>query len=533
MPPSATPRRPSSVASRIERPPTPQIDHDVPDDDLFAADVLAVGVSLPGGGAQAQPQVTLDRLAALAALRYGVDLSRVLAQENVTGQAGAVLRVPVVAPPGCPARLLLVGTGTAGPHDLRRAGAALARATRGDAVVATSLAQGLPADGAAARALVEGLVLGWYTVPQKDQASAHQVFRLSGKGRPRPRVAQALRHGLLGAAATVRARDLAVTPANVKTPQWLAARAQEIARSAGLGFEVWDESRLAAEGFGGLLAVGAGSPSPPRFVRLDYVPAAASRPPGSRGRSKARSGRPVVLVGKGITFDTGGLSIKPRAAMTAMKTDMSGAGAVLAVLAACADLGVRRAVTGLLPLAENAVSGSAYRPSDVVRHYGGRTVEVANTDAEGRMVLADALAYADAVLDPSVVVDIATLTGAAGVGLGRRHAALFSTDEHVAAGLEAAGEASGERVWRMPLVADYETALESSVADLRQVPADARVGGGAITAALFLRRFAGDRPWAHLDIAGPARADQDEHDVGKGATGYGARLLLRWLEGLA
>ncbi|HEU4674390.1 MAG TPA: M17 family metallopeptidase, partial [Motilibacteraceae bacterium] len=177
-------------------------------------------------------------------------------------------------------------------------------------------------------------------------------------------------------------------------------------------------------------------------------------------------------------------------------------------------------------------SGSAMRPGDVIRHYGGRTSEVLNTDAEGRLVLADALAYADAVLQPDLVVDVATLTGAASLGLGRRHAALYATDERLAAGLEAAGDASGERVWRMPLVEDYRQYLDSPVADLANIPRDKHVSGGSITAALFLREFAGARAWAHLDIAGPARSDGDEHEVTRGGTGFGTRLLLRWLEQL-
>jgi leucyl aminopeptidase len=189
-------------------------------------------------------------------------------------------------------------------------------------------------------------------------------------------------------------------------------------------------------------------------------------------------------------------------------------------------------VTGLLALAENAVGASAYRPGDVVRHYGGRTVEVANTDAEGRMVLADALAYADEQLDPLVVVDLATLTGAATLGLGRRHAALYTEDDDLAAELEAAAALAGERVWRMPLVEDYRPSLDSPIADLRHVPSGPGPSAGSITAALFLQEFAGTRRWAHLDIAGPARADKDEHEVSRGATGYGARLLLRWLESL-
>ena len=301
-------------------------------------------------------------------------------------------------------------------------------------------------------------------------------------------------------------------------------QARAAAERAALAIEVWDVEQLAAEGFGGLLAVGGGSATPPYLVRLDY-----RRGPGPG----AGTGRhPVVLVGKGITFDTGGISLKPREAMVAMKTDMSGAAAVLATMAACAEAGVRREVIGLLPLAENMPGAAAYRPGDVVRHYGGRTVEVANTDAEGRMVLADALAYADARLDPDQLVDVATLTGAATQGLGRRHAALYTADDALARALEAAGEASGEQLWRMPLVTDYEprcTPTSPTCGTCRQPPS---IGGGSITAALFLRAFVGARRWAHLDIAGPARSDKEEHHVPKGATGFGARLLLRWLEGL-
>ena len=291
--------------------------------------------------------------------------------------------------------------------------------------------------------------------------------------------------------------------------------------------QVWDERRLAADGFGGLLAVGGGSASGPRLVRLSYRPGASVR-----SAATTRSARPVVLVGKGITFDTGGLSIKPTEAMLPMRTDMTGAGAVLAAMAACGERGVRVPVTALLPLAENAVSGSAYRPGDVVRHYGGRTTEVVNTDAEGRMVLADALAYADARLDPAMLVDLATLTGAASLGLGRRHGALYSTDDALAAQLLAAGAASGEQLWRMPLVEDYAYGVDSDVADGRQVAADPTLGAGSIVAALFLRPFAGGRRWAHLDIAGPARADRDEFEITKGATGFGARLLSYWLQTL-
>ena len=493
-------------------------------------DVLAVTVGKPVEGAPEPASPVPDDVAVLAATAYGVDLAAVCVAEKVTGRAGEVVRVPVQAPWGLPVRLLLVGTGEGGPADLRRAGAALARAARGRGTVVTSLA----CAGREAREAVEGLLLGGYrlpptgTSPRPDGAPAARVVFL-GDQSPDD-VADGERH----AEATLLARELTGTPSSTKTPVWVAERAVELAAHAPDGVltvDVRDEHRLAADGFGGLLAVGGGSVSPPRLVRLDLTP------PGTAGR------RPVVLIGKGITYDTGGLSIKPREAMVPMKTDMAGAGVVLAVLAALAGaLGgtgtgrlPSRPVVGLLPLAENAVGASSYRPGDVVRHHGGRTVEVVNTDAEGRMVLADALAYADAELDPDTVVDVATLTGAASLGLGKRHAALYSTHDDLAAEIEVAAGASGERVWRMPLVEDYRPALDSAVADLRHVPVAGpplgAVGGGSITAALFLREFAGGRSWAHLDIAGPARADKDEHEVVRGATGFGARLLLRWLEG--
>jgi leucyl aminopeptidase len=486
-----------------------------PDGPSAGADVLAVGVAAGADGGPAVP----DEAARLASAGYGVDLDAVLVAERFGGRAGDSVRVPVQAPAGLPARFLLIGVGARTPVELRRAGAGAARAARGRSRLVTSLADGAGAAGA--RALVEGLLLGAYTVPAsglEDRADKAPVRHVSLLGRV---PATAVHAGLTHARATTTARDLANTPSNVKDPAWLADRAVARARECGLEVEVWEQERLAADGFGGILAVGAGSASPPRFVRLDYTPS-----------GRAARARPVVLVGKGITYDTGGLSIKPREAMVSMKTDMAGAAAVLAVLAGCPAVGVRRPVVGLLPLAENAVGGASYRPGDVVRHYGGRTVEVVNTDAEGRMVLADALAYADRVLDPDTLVDIATLTGAASLGLGRRHGALFTAEDRLAAALEAAAAASGERVWRMPLVEDYRFALDSDIADLRHVAPSGSVGAGSITAALFLREFAGRRRWAHLDVAGPARADKDEHEVSKGATGYGARLLLRWLEGM-
>jgi leucyl aminopeptidase len=236
-------------------------------------------------------------------------------------------------------------------------------------------------------------------------------------------------------------------------------------------------------------------------------------------------------VGKGITFDSGGLSLKPNDGMKLMKTDMAGGAVVIAVMSALARLGVRSRVTGLVAAAENMPSGSALRPGDVITHYGGRTAEVLNTDAEGRLVLADGLAYADAVLQPDVMVDIATLTGAVRIALGTGIGALYASDDQVAAGLLAAARVSGDALWRMPLVEDYRDALDSPVADLANIPHASRARAGSIDAALFLREFTGGRPWAHLDIAGAARSASDEGENTKGATGFGTRVLLRWLAG--
>jgi leucyl aminopeptidase len=234
-----------------------------------------------------------------------------------------------------------------------------------------------------------------------------------------------------------------------------------------------------------------------------------------------------VLVGKGITFDTGGLSIKPADSMVNMKRDMTGGAVVLAAMGALAAVGCPLRVTGLVAAAENAVSGNALRPGDVATHYGGRTTEVTNTDAEGRLVMADALAYAVSELDPAVIVDVATLTGAMKVALGQQVGGYFATDDALAASLRDAGEAAGEPLWRFPLAADYEEKLVSQVADADNAPG----GPGAITAALFLQHFVGSVPWAHLDIASVGDAPAESHEWTTGPTGFGARLLLSWLGG--
>ena len=446
----------------------------------------------------------------------GLDAADVQAAHEPDAAAGSTTRIPLVPGARAARTVVLVGTGDGSPADLRTAGAAVGRAGRGRAHVVTTLGSGATPD--AQVALVEGVALGGYSAP-----------RWLGGSEPSPTPARevtlvgAYDEALVGRAvtrarATMLARNLAVVPSNTKNPAWLAAQARTVARRSGLAVRVWSDRELRAEGFGGLLAVGAGSATPPRLVQLDHVPEGAT----------ATTPR-VVLVGKGITFDTGGLDIKPAEGMLAMKTDMSGSAVVLAVLAACRDLGVAVRVTGLLALAENAVGASSYRPSDVVTHYGGRTVEIGNTDAEGRLVMADALAYADLELDPAYLVDIATLTGAARVALGRSMAPVYATDDALGEALRGAGEATGELLWPFPLVEDYRPALDSPVADVNHI-AGSPVGAGSITAALFLREFAGARRWAHLDIAGVGRSDVDRGLLTKGGTGFGARLLLHWLE---
>lgn len=465
-----------------------------------------------------------------AAARYGIDLAELAERAGLTGAAGEAFTVHLPHPvgssvelpwAGLPPRLVIVGVGDESPTALRRAGAALARATRGLRRVAATVGAQTHHDGAAAaaaaRAVAEGYLLAAYTPPRTTATpDTKEPAELVLLGRDGPAVDAAVRTARVGAGATWLVRDLANTPSNVKDPAWMADRARRLATRAGLEVQVLGPRELAAGGFGGLLAVGAGSASAPRLVRVTYTPAGGG-------------GRHVVVVGKGITYDTGGLSIKPREAMVPMKTDMAGSAVALATVLAAAQAEVPHRVTAVLPLAENHVGAASYRPGDVVTIHGGTTVEVANTDAEGRLVLADALAWADATLAPDVLIDVATLTGAASLGLGRQHAALYGTDDALVTALSAAADTTGELVWHMPLVDDYEEAVRSSVADLRHVPEDRRIGGGSITAALFLRRFVGQRAWAHLDIAGPARSTSDKHEVTEGATGYGARLLLEYL----
>ncbi len=312
------------------------------------------------------------------------------------------------------------------------------------------------------------------------------------------------------------ARDLVNEPAGSLGPQRFAEVVVErFASTPGVTVEVWDEDRIADEHLGGLLGVAAGSVRPPRLVHIEYRPADPWEFDGHVPH--------LALVGKGITFDSGGLSLKTAGGMETMKTDMGGAAAVVAAVDAAAALGVRMALSAWTPLTENMPSGSATRPGDVLTARNGKTIEVLNTDAEGRLVLADALSLA-VEAGPDAIVDLATLTGAAVVALGKEIAGLLGNDDALRAEVQAAGERAGEPSWPLPLPDDYRVHIESEVADMRNIGRSGQAG--TISAALLLREFVGDVPWAHLDIAGPSRAEEARGYMTKGATGFGARTLV-------
>jgi leucyl aminopeptidase len=498
------------------------------------ADALVVGVgSTPGG-----PRLTgADGLP--PALRRS--LAGSLAGLGVTGKEDEVVRV---SSGGAVAAgvVVLTGLGTAAapsPETLRRAAGAATRNLAGTTTVAFALPS---ADLPSLTAVGEGALFGAYDYTRYRGATAAQLRRpvqsvivLTGLARTGEARAAARRAGIL-AEAVAGTRDLVNTPPVDLYP---AAFAQEAARAvAGLPVTVTvlDERKLARGGYGGLIAVGMGSVRPPRLVRLDYSPAGARRH--------------LALVGKGITFDSGGLSIKPAAGMEAMKSDMSGAAAVLHTVVAAARLGLPVRIGGWLSLAENMPSGTAQRPSDVITIRGGRTVEVLNTDAEGRLVLADAIAAAGES-GPDLIVDVATLTGAQTVALGNRVSAIMANDDDLRARVHRISGEVGEQFWPMPLPAELRASLDSPIADLANI---GERNGGMLVAGLFLAEFvpslAGDGagtgagtgtgagggrvPWAHLDIAGPAFNTGQPHGYTPiGGTGVAVRTLLGLAEDAA
>jgi leucyl aminopeptidase len=434
------------------------------------------------------------------------------------------------APEGLPAeRVICVGLGEAAKvtaEDLRQAAgrgvkAAWERRRAVSAVLAAPCAGTLPV---AADRLLESLCEG-------ALLANHRFDRYKAEARRRPlkaiqvlvdRAAAARHRGLAARVATIcrattTARDWVSMPSNDKRPETLARQMARAGRSAGLAARVLDARRLRRLGMGALLAVAAGSRHEPRLVILE---------------NKAPPGAPrVVLVGKGVTFDAGGYNLKPTGSIEGMKADMAGAAAVAAALTAAARLGSPLHLIGVIPLVENMISGDAYRPGDVVRTYAGKTVEIGNTDAEGRLILIDAMAYAVRTFKPRYMVDMATLTGACVVALGERLAGVLSDDEALREAILAAGRETFERCWPLPLPEDYRELLDSDVADLRNV--GPHRWGGALLAGLFLAAFAKGTRWAHIDIAGPAFAQKAQAYCEPGGTGFGVRLLCRLLDKLA
>jgi leucyl aminopeptidase len=331
-------------------------------------------------------------------------------------------------------------------------------------------------------------------------------------------VRRGVEEGSVLADSVLLVRDLGNEPGNVATPTFLAEKAKAIASAHGLKVQVLEEADMKALGMGALLGVAKGSEEPAKLIVLTYEPS-------------RRGGRvpTVAVVGKGLTFDSGGISIKPAAQMEEMKFDMCGGAAVLGILQAVARLRVPLRVVGLVPASENLPDGASYKPGDVLRAMNGTTIEVVNTDAEGRLILADALAYATSRLRPrpDAVVDLATLTGACVVALGNARCGLVSNDDRLAERLERASEGSGDAVWRLPIEDAYRERIKSVYADIRN---SAGREAGALTAAAFLERFVGGVPWAHLDIAGTAWTDQAKGVHSKGATGFGVRVVVRMLQ---
>ena len=417
--------------------------------------------------------------------------------------------------------LLLVGLGKhdrLDPAVWRNAGAAARR--HAQTWRAKMVAWHLVADTDAPQvgaAVLEGLLLSSYVFRKyksdDDKTTAVETMLFAGPGlKKNAALNRALDTVQYTAPGVFLARDLVNEPASVATPTYLANQARRLSNGNGLRTEVWGVNKIKAAKMNGLLAVSRGGPEEPRFIKLRYAPT---------GRPKKK----IALIGKGLTFDSGGLSLKPAKSMQTMKIDMSGAAAVLGTMYAISQIKPRVQVTGYVPSSENMPSGTAQKPGDVIRYRNGKTVEVLNTDAEGRLILADALIAARED-KPDVIIDLATLTGACMVALGSQVAGLFSNDEKLTDDLMASGRKAGERLWPMPLVEEYKTDIKSNIADIKNIGGGY---GGAITAALFLQEFVADTPWAHLDIAGPAFSERALPHVPRGGTGFGVRTLINYV----
>jgi len=481
-------------------------------------------IVLPAFASDEGPELDSNEITAQILTKAGENFTEILQQwPAFAAKPGEILELPINQS-GNLVRLFILGFGSDSIEEARRAGAAFGRKVKSTGYSILSTYSG---DYDAALAHLVALSLSQYGWNLKSDYSKSDVsarekgatsFAFDGE------LSDVVERATILAEATWRTRDLIHTPSNIKNPAWLAEQAKSLVRrtkSPDLSVVVKKGREL--DKFGGLRAVGNSSPtSAPRLIEIRYEPVGSKNWPH------------VVLVGKGITFDTGGVSMKrPYELMIPMKSDMAGAAAILAATVAMVKIQPRVRITALMMCAENMVSGTAQRPSDVITQYGGTTVEIINTDAEGRLVLADGLAYADLELKPDYLVDIATLTGAATLGLGKQYGAMYSRNTSLTAKLHEIGERIGDRVWPMPLQDDYLPSLASPVADLNHDASAKHFSAGSVTAALFLEHFAGKRNWVHLDIAGPARSEVDSGEVIKGGTGFGTRLLIEWLASLS
>lgn len=455
-----------------------------------------------------------DLATALAPLGadLAADLLAAAKDEEFSGKIGSALMLPTYGRLKA-ARLLLVGVGKgpAGSDAIRRAGGQTGTAARRKGAETVAMAIGA-LDADAATALVEGFTAGNYRFDRYKPASerkavATSVLLLDGAD------AGGLARGAAIAAGVQLARDLVNAPAADIYPETLAQAAADLAGDAqGLSVEVWDAEKIRAAGMGGISAVGQASDRPARFVHMVYRPA---------GAAKAK----LCLVGKGVTFDSGGLSIKPSDGMQTMRCDMGGAASVIGAMRAIRDLRPDVEVHGIFGAVENMINGRAYKLGDILTFYNGKTAEIHNTDAEGRLVLADCLAYASK-LGMDAIVDMATLTGACVVALGPHYSGLFSRDDALAASLLQAADAAGDGLWRLPMPEHYKDMIKAEWAAMKNVGGRE---GGAITAALFLNEFVEGTPWAHCDIAGPAFLDKPHQHMVSGGSGAPVATLVRWV----
>jgi len=487
--------------------------------ELVAADVLAVFL---------RQEKTLPSKSVVAQLdaRLGGRIRDYLDSGDFSGALNSTVLVRTGGTIQAP-RVLLVGLGKPEActiDALRQASATAATTARRLGV--NSMALLPPAydvePGEVAQALTEGALLGLYTLKKyktapenEDKDNLRDLHILASGSTVQRALENGVQRGQILAAAVNMARDLSNSPGNEVNPSYLAQTAQEIAKRTTLSCHVLDVDGMREHQMGCLLGVAQGSNQPPAFIILEHAPKGARE-------------KPIVLVGKGLTFDSGGISIKPAANMEDMKMDMSGGATVLGTMQALAQLGYPRRVVGLVPSSENLPSGNAVKPGDILRAMSGKTVEVINTDAEGRLILADALVYAVQELKPACIVDLATLTGAVVVALGSHATGMMGTDKPMMDRLRAAGDYSAERVWELPLFDEYSKQIKSDFADIKNVSSGREAG--SIIGGAFLKEFVGDTPWVHLDIAGTAWTRENRPYIPKGATGVGIRLLVKALE---